>query len=348
MAQLQHSQTLKASSKIIPAHHCEQSGPLEVWRAACGTIFGASPLNHKPSNLYRAETWFVDPIIVAKSQYHPMVSKHTNHHIYESGNYLNVHRFVTRSPIALDASGLPILCEPGSIILLDYSRPFTSIHPRAECQSFIVPHSAIGYTPSDETRALKYPTNSKMGQLIGQEMDLILDRLIRGDSAIAQDDLKRFLGCVEVAASPQRASPSARQYARGSLKRAIQTFVETHLASPDLNVTLILRNFGVSRASLYRMFEVEDGVRNYINMRRICRAVIDLAVTPHQRGVIQRTSERWGFTSDASFNRMVRRNFGLAPGALFEMPLTMAAPSAATSLMHGMAEKASQRILVEA
>ena len=80
------------------------------------------------------------------------------------------------------------------------------------------------------------------------------------------------------------ARESARVRARKSLKIAVQKFIEEQLDRPQLNVTLTLQNFGVSRASLYRMFEMKDGVRNYISSRRLYRADTELAEAPLVRG----------------------------------------------------------------
>ncbi|MEM7460291.1 MAG: hypothetical protein AAF331_12560, partial [Pseudomonadota bacterium] len=220
-----------------------QNGSLDVWMAACGTIFGVSPLDHQETNQYFARTWLVEPVIVAQSRYHSMVANHGKHHVQESGEYVNVHRYINDSSVALDSAGVPLICEPGDIVLLDYARPFTSVHPNSECQSFIVPQAAIGYAPSDDPHAIILRPETRMGKLIGQEMDAILAQLSRGQKTISSENLQRFLGCVEVATSPDRASESARARARESLKRAIVAFIEQHLASPDLNVALILRNF---------------------------------------------------------------------------------------------------------
>lgn len=150
----------KASLDHIPVFETVQTGNIDVWMAACGTIFSAAPLNHQESDQYIAQSWFIDPIMVGFSQYHSMVSKHAEGHIQDSGRHLNVHRYVSKEKVALDSDGIPLLFERGSIGLLDYSRPFTTIHPDSECHSFIIPHGAVGYAPSDRPHAMLLPPNS--------------------------------------------------------------------------------------------------------------------------------------------------------------------------------------------
>lgn len=327
----------------IPVIEVRLDGPVDIWMHACAAIFGLSPVNREDADRsYRLASWFVDPVTIINSKYHSMVTQHSNWHVEESGNQIHVHRYA-HGRASVETAGQPIECETGAISLLDYSRPFSSVHTKSDCHSFFVPHAAIGYVPSDDAHAPVYQADSTMGQLIGQEMDNLLSQLKAGTPSIDPIDLKRFLGCVEVAMSPQKASQSARAFAHESMKRSIQTFIEERLSDPDLSVTTVLRAFGVSRASLYRMFEAEDGVRSYINRRRLYRAVTNLAENPLQRGKIHEVSERWGFSSDASFNRMVRREFGVAPGSLFQLPINRPIEAAPITLVQSLMNEAANR-----
>lgn len=326
----------------IPVFEHKLNGPVDIWMYACAAIFGLAPINKEDANKdFSIASWFVDPITIVNSKYHGMVTQHSNWHVEETGNQIHVHRYA-HGRASVETAGLPIECETGAITLLDYSRPFTSVHSPNDCQSFFVPHSAIGYVPSDEPHAPVYSADSVMGHLIGQEMDNLLGLLKGGAQSIAPADVQRFLGCVEVAMSPFNASRSARVRARESLKRSIQTHIEKRLTQTDLCVTSVLKLFGVSRASLYRMFEAEDGVRNYINRRRLYRAVTHLAENPLRRGQIHDVANHWGFSSDASFNRMVRREFGVTPGALFGAPISKPIDAPPISIVHSLMNNAAK------
>ena len=114
---------------------------------------------------------------------------------------------------------------------------------------------------------------------------------------------------------------SSRQRAREAVERVIKRYVEANLDNPETNTNTLLENFGVSRAGLYRMFARHGGVRNYISERRLVRALFEIGRSPFERGIIHQTAERWGFSSDANFNRAVKSRFGVRPGALFAVPL---------------------------
>ncbi|MHA7900143.1 MAG: helix-turn-helix domain-containing protein [Henriciella sp.] len=337
-----------ANPARIPVYEHIQKGPLDLWLSACAAIFGLSPIEREEARKdYAVAAWFAEPITIINSQYHGMVTQHSRWHVEEAGNQIHVHRYA-KGRASVETAGLPIECEPGAITLLDYSRPFTSLHTENDCHSFFVPHTAINYQPSDALHAPVYSPDSLIGQLLGAEMDHLMGLMKSGATSIDPEDIKRFLGCVEVAMTPQAASMSARALARESLKTAIKAHIEQDLASPKLDVTQILQNFGVSRASLYRMFDQEGGVRTYIGRRRLYRAVIELSATPHQRGKIHEVADRWGFTTDANFNRVVRREFGVAPGSLFRMPVTQVQDFAPLSQVHVLMNRAARPGRVQA
>ncbi|MEM9841424.1 MAG: helix-turn-helix domain-containing protein, partial [Pseudomonadota bacterium] len=95
-------------------------------------------------------------------------------------------------------------------------------------------------------------------------------------------------------------------------------------------------------------FQAEGGVRNYITRRRLQRAVLDIAENPTRRGQIHEAALRWGFASDTTFHRAVRREFGTSPGALFEMPIHGPADVRPRSIVHELMNQAARPLTVAA
>lgn len=330
----------------VPVYAERKTGPVDRWIDTCRAIFGIAPINRSGARKdYISNSWFIDPMTVSHSFYYELAASHSKWHVEESGGQIHVLRYAL-GRASFQSDGVPLECEQGAITLLDYGRPFSSLNTNNECHSFFIPYDAINYRPSDKPHALVYSGQSRIGQLIGREMDNILSQLQHGSATINHHDIRRFLGCIEVGMCPETASSSATALMRESLKRNVQQFIEDRLESPELNATLILQNFGVSRASLYRMFDADAGVRSYINHRRLVRAVSELAARPAHRGQIHQVSERWGFTSDSNFWRMVKREFGVAPGSLFQMPVQYAtSPHPKSDVQAMMLIRAKQRQL---
>lgn len=92
-------------------------------------------------------------------------------------------------------------------------------------------------------------------------------------------------------------------------KRAI----EARLDSPDIEVAEIARAAGVSRASLYRLFEPYGGVRTYIRRRRLFRCLRDLVRLANASRSIGDIAYDHGFANEAHFSRAFKREFGITP-----------------------------------
>lgn len=112
----------------------------------------------------------------------------------------------------------------------------------------------------------------------------------------------------------EETEPSA-QLQGGFLATAI-AYIDRRLADPNLSVDQIAKALECSRATLYRLFEVQGlGVAEYVRNRRLDRAhfLIEQAVP----GVsIAEIALKCGIYDTDNFSRAFRRRFGLSPTAL--------------------------------
>ncbi|CCD91745.1 hypothetical protein BRAO375_1700016 [Bradyrhizobium sp. ORS 375] len=93
----------------------------------------------------------------------------------------------------------------------------------------------------------------------------------------------------------------------------IRNYIDANLNARDLSAATLARAFGLSRASLYRLFEPVGGVASYVRARRLER----VRETIKEPGLLNRriapVAYGTGFKSIASFNRAYRQAFGESP-----------------------------------
>ena len=118
-----------------------------------------------------------------------------------------------------------------------------------------------------------------------------------------------------MALSAEEGSKMNRTSVAGPLESftTISRFIEANLASRELSVEGITSTFGLSRASLYRLFEPVGGVACYIRSRRLVRARNELTAPGLQDRRIGPIAYRAGFQSIAAFNRAFREAYGEPP-----------------------------------
>lgn len=102
-------------------------------------------------------------------------------------------------------------------------------------------------------------------------------------------------------------------------RAAVKRYIRAHAGSPELSVDRLLRMFGLSRASLFRLFEADGGPVHYMQKCRLDRAFATLTSPAHRRRSIHDVALDSCFATEGSFIRAFRRAFGLTPGELRKM-----------------------------
>ena len=95
----------------------------------------------------------------------------------------------------------------------------------------------------------------------------------------------------------------------------IRSFIRDNLSEIELGPELLQRRFGMSRATLYREFAGEGGVRAYIRERRLMAALRLLTrLSPKgRRPRVSSVAYAVGFEDEKSFSRAFRSRFGFLP-----------------------------------
>ena len=95
---------------------------------------------------------------------------------------------------------------------------------------------------------------------------------------------------------------------------AINRHIESQLGSSDLTADSLCRQFGLSRATLSRLFESEGGLGHHIQQRRLHRGFVMLCSPAYRHWRIIDIALECNFSSDATFIRAFRQMFGVTPG----------------------------------
>lgn len=297
-----------------------RKGTFDDWRDGSSAFFFVnslqSPLN---KGYFTTRGFYSGRAIIADTSYDSQSLEVTRHHNSLVADFVFVQRYLSGGAIG-QCGETPFVHRVGDVSIVDFARQFRGVHEASRLQMVYLTKTELGLDPSAPLPHRNLPGQSTLGALLNAEMDRLYDPLTAGHLDLKQAAFERFLACVRMAILGDNSGDDVRLQARNALRDLICDFIERHLESPTLSTQTILQRFGVSRASLYRMFEPHGGVRNYISDRRLFRAVFEISVNPLKRGQIYRAAERWGFSSAANFSRSVRREFGTTPGNLFQAP----------------------------
>jgi AraC-like DNA-binding protein len=93
----------------------------------------------------------------------------------------------------------------------------------------------------------------------------------------------------------------------------IRHHIDQTLRSPTLSAETLATTFGLSRASLYRLFEPVGGVASYIRKSRLNRAYQDIVAAEYSNRRIGPIAYRLGFKNLSAFNRLFKNTYGVSP-----------------------------------
>lgn len=314
---LARKQTDIVANSFETAHWWESQGPSEMLHDNLTSVFDLTPIDSDENlGLCRARSWLLDGLLISQAESDATIARRNKWQAENCEGLVFVHRYLRGGSYGV-AGDLAIHKGSNEVYLADQALRIELVQTSILVQGLHLSKSALGFDSARHPPMIRFDANRTIGRVLNAEMDRLFSIFFQSQGA-ARYSLQRLINCLKVAIHSPDQDGDVRRQARDALGDLIFEYIERHLASPDLSVDLILRNFGVSRASLFRIFEPKGGVRQYISDRRLYRAIADITHAPSHRGSINAASEKWGFSSIANFNRAVKRKFGVPPKTLIE------------------------------
>ncbi|MEM1147747.1 MAG: AraC family transcriptional regulator [Pseudomonadota bacterium] len=336
----------EASEAMLTDHFVEVETaahdiPATVYADLCAPYQALTPLNVPAvSSQCRVRAWRVGHMLCNDTILPPSALQLRAEHLQNFGHTVTVDRLLFGESHGISGEE-SYLQRPGTIEFGD-QKIWTSLNSAIRSQGVTLPKEMLGYDAGDLLPEAVVTPNTQIGEILFAEWDALFRSLHGQGPALTQSTMDRFISCLKIALGVSPQCEDVRAHARKALMRQIQRYIERHLGSEDLSAGRVLREFGVSRASLYRMFEQMGGVRSYITERRAVRAVLDMWGAGSRRGAARAAAERWGFSSAPNFNRVVNRMFGGNPSGLFQSPIPAPSTPIAQDSLYMRTHRASR------
>ena len=304
----------------VPAYRADHDLCAEAFVAGTADGWIASPLSEGgKASRFKGHIWSVGDYMFTDLQLGAFAFKVEQRHFQNQGPHALLERNVSGTTYGM-SGGDDYRLSPDCIRLNGQRQAREMVTNRIRVQEVMIPKTALGFGIGEAIAGRRIWPRSSNNKLLFTEWNEIYHGLLSGETDVPKSALDRLTSLAKIALGADPRREDVRVQARDALYRQICRFIEQNLSSPDLSVELLLQNFGLSRASLFRMFENSGGVRAYVMERRTVRAVLDIWEADAARGSIHAASDRYGFSSSPNFNRAVKRLLGDRPGAFFALP----------------------------
>lgn len=204
--------------------------------------------------------------------------------------------------------------QAGDVCVIDLGQPVHTLDTDLDSLTLCFPRELLApmMVEPDALHGVVLPGKSALGSVLGDYIQslysVVRSLSAREARAVARGTTAFIAACLGPAASTREAALQPGEVARVI---AIKRHIDAHLGHPELGPAGLSATFGVSRPTLYRMFEPMGGVAAYILQRRLARSLADLMSPRQQR--ISDVARRWGFASETSFSRAFRAAYGISP-----------------------------------
>ena len=306
-----------SSGEMLAVNPWHIDRTVEAYREGCSSAFVMTPLSSEScAETFRIDAWFTEKCVFMQNRTGAFTFWRTKAQLESAGHLVVVLRHLSGSTRAISGSEI-IHRAPGEFCFMDQSIPIEAVQESGEFQTIYLDKRLLEYDPSIHPRFRRIDPKSTIGACIDSVWNALFNDLWMNGKLVSEPAIDQLISCIKIAIGVHAEREDVRVHARRALHAVICRYIETNLGDMELSPNSILRAFGLSRASLFRMFEPDGGVRTYIRNRRLSRALIDIAHNPTERGEVRKAADRWGFSSPPNFNRSVRTEFGQTPSRLF-------------------------------
>mgnify|MGYP001059178588 CR=1 FL=1 len=229
----------------------------------------------------------------------------------------------------MDCQGPTMTIEDGDVCLLDLGRAFTSQFSAGSGLPLVLPRAPLDRALGGRSlHGLVLKAGLPVTRLIS-DLILSLDRLpsMGVTVALAIEEAVTTLLVSVIAGRAIDELPEDPVLSRVFRERVLQ-FIDANLHRPDLDLALLVQQFRVSRAHLYRMFAGDGGVRAAIRHRRLNAAYRQLLSHRGKTDTITSIAHEFGFSSSNQFLRAFREQFGVTPSEARDEGMSIASGEA--------------------
>ncbi|MFD2181303.1 helix-turn-helix domain-containing protein [Rhodoplanes azumiensis] len=219
-----------------------------------------------------------------------------------------------------------VTVRPGDICLVDMAQPnrtwlVEAGQARSRIATLVLPRAVLAprLVHPDSATASVLPRDDRRAQLLADQIAALRQKP-GPETGDAFDTVEAIADVVATAVgSTAQVAETASRADRHLLLAMIKRHIEAHLETDTLDAQSLCRQFRLSRASLYRLFEADGGLTRYVQERRLARALRLLVAPGTRRERLIDLAVDLRFSSDSTFVRAFRRQFGVTPGEIREV-----------------------------
>ncbi len=289
------------------------------WISATFVPLECAPVGRGP---FRGEVahWELGDLLVSRVAAEAHLASRTRRMIaLRDAGYYKV-GLLTHGSCKLSQDGRDALLQPGDLAIYDCRRPYTMVFDEPHEMSFLMfPCDRLRLPSAAVEEVLVTPVSST--QSTGSLVAPFLRRLVANLEQPGEPVNSRLAGNVldllaTLFGERTGMTPADPAALRRSLLLSVHSWIDAHLADPDLDPDTIARASHISVRYLHKLFQEQGtSVGSWVRERRLANCRRDLADPALAQRGVHAIARRWGFDDAAHFSKIFKASYGQPPGA---------------------------------
>jgi len=284
----------------------------EAWQDAMSVFCDFLPLGGLPGFSGKTQGYLMAPFVFFTLSVDRSYARRSGRHLrqdVEGFLILNLFRGGRSVGVLGDT---PITRAAGTVDLMDFTQQFLTLNEdRTQIACVAIPHGALGFVRGSHPSYLALAAGTLKHRMLTATLQEIFQRLPRTTRDETPTITAGFAGLLRGLFMDSMVEGD-RDSVQAAVRATVLAYIDVHLRDRSLDAARLCRVFGMSRATLYRLFETTGGVAKTIRKRRLYRCFLELA--QRREGTpVREVAERYGFTNASHFTRCFKEEFPLAP-----------------------------------
>lgn len=298
---------------------------LEAFREAMSVMYDVQALDDEAKEApVIVDSWQLADSVLIAAQVPAYSFERSAHMIARDGRDLYQVQLYQAGHCHVVRGATEALAKPGDIMVTDLATPIFTQEPAFRHVDLLLPRALLA--------PLLHEPDAHGGRILSRENPLVvllgqhLQALVAQASHLPLEQAGEVLSATaQLVACAMNGSPDERTAGgmQVALACALRRYVNRNLLDPHLTPESLAHRFGVSRATVYRLFKHENGVARYVQRRRLEEARLALCNPSQRHRTIAQIGSSAGYAHAQDFIRAFRREFGVSPGELREQARTL-------------------------
>jgi len=299
------------SSLTFDSDRVPTTSRLNDWRQLMSATHEISLPESAPTGFHvDVRMWNLGQLVISSGRFSAQAFKRTPEHV--RGDHIDHYLLFIQGDgqRILQTAGRELLLTPGDIVLMEMCRPCWSLATDGTSNSLYLPRELL----RDTLPTFDYPH----GLVLRNGVSKLLAEHVHSMAAYLPDappETLPFLiestknlafACLSTSQTQANQESAPLEIA---LRRTIERHIDANLGDPALSASSICQTFGISRSTLYRLFDLHAGIANFIKRRRL-QHVRSVLLAAHDARTLSEIAGDFGFSSSAHFSRSFREAFG--------------------------------------